>query len=139
MKKNFIVWQKKWETGIKSIDDQHEHFVGLINKTYALNEGGKDKKALGEILTDLTEYARIHFSTEEGYFEDTEYPQTAEHEEKHQELLGKVLKFDQRFEAEEDVSKLVKDFLEFLRDWLDNHLAKVDAKYIPWLTEHGVR
>lgn len=135
----FIVWQKKWETGIKTIDDQHKHFVGIVNRAYALDEKGKDKKVLGEILGELIEYARIHFSTEEGYFEDTEYPQAEEHMGKHQILLSKVLKFSQRFEKEEDVSELVKDFLIFLKSWLDDHLIKVDHKYIPWLTEHGVK
>lgn len=134
----FILWQKKWETGIKTIDDQHKHFVGIVNRAYALDEKGKDKKVLGEILNELVEYARIHFSTEEGYFEDTEYPQAEEHEEKHQVLLSKVLKFSQRFEKENDVLVLVKDFLVFLRSWLDDHLIKCDHKYIPWLTEHGI-
>ncbi len=139
MKKEFILWQKKWETGIKTIDDQHKHFVGIINKAYTLDEKGKNKEVLGEILNELIEYARIHFSTEEGYFEDTEYPQKEEHEEKHQALLGKVLKFNQRFEKKEDVSVLVKDFLIFLRGWLDDHLIKVDHRYIPWLIEHGIK
>jgi hemerythrin-like metal-binding protein len=137
--KEFIIWNKKWETGIKTIDDQHKHFVGIVNRANVLNKEKKNKIVLGQILTELTEYARIHFSTEEGYFEDTEYPQTEEHEERHQILLGKVLKFGQRFEKEEDVSELVKEFLEFLRDWLDNHLVRVDHKYIPWLTEHGIK
>ncbi len=135
----FILWQKKWETGIKTIDDQHKHFVGIVNRTYALNEDGKDKKVLGEILNDLVEFARVHFSTEEEFFEETDYPQTEEHEQKHQELLGKVLDFTRRFEVEQDFSELVNDFLVFLKEWLDNHLVKVDHKYIPWLKEHGIK
>jgi len=135
----FILWKKKWETDIKTIDDQHKHFVGIVNRAFALDEKGKDKKVLGKILDELVEYVRIHFSIEEGYFEDTEYPQTEEHMEKHQVLLSKVLKFSQRFEREEEVSDLVKDFLVFLKDWLDTHLVKVDHKYIPWLKEHGIK
>ncbi len=90
-------------------------------------------------MTELVEYARIHFSTEEGYFENTDYPDTDEHILKHQELLGKVLNFTKRFEAKEDFSKLVLDFLKFLRDWLENHLVKVDHKYISWFKSHGVK
>lgn len=139
MKSKFITWQKKWETGIKSIDDQHKHFVGIVNKTYTLTEKDKDKKVLGEILGELMEYARIHFSTEENYFEDTEYPDTAMHKEKHEELLGKVITFSKRFESNEDVKNLVEDFLVFLRSWLEDHLVKVDHKYVSWLIEHGVQ
>lgn len=139
MKGELIIWQKKWGTGINTIDEQHKHFVRIINQVYFLNEDGKDKKVLGEIIHDLVEYARVHFSTEEGFFEETDYPQTEEHEQKHQELLTKVLDFTRRFESEEDISELVKDFLNFLKNWLDEHLIKVDHEYVPWLTEHGVK
>ena len=137
-KKEFILWNEKWATGIKTIDDQHKHFVGIINRAYVLNEDGKEKNKLKPIINDLMEYARIHFSTEEGYFEDTDYPDTEEHKEKHQELLGKVINFSKRFENEGDVSKLVKELLIFLKDWLDDHLIKLDHKYVPWLIEHGI-
>ncbi len=139
MTEKLILWQKKWETGVKDIDIQHKHFIGLINRAYAFNEGEKSKQVLADILTELVEYARIHFSTEEGYFENTDYPDTDEHILKHQELLGKVLNFTKRFEAKEDFSKLVLDFLKFLRDWLENHLVKVDHKYISWFKSHGVK
>ena len=139
MKKDFIVWEKTWETGIKTIDDQHKHFVGIINKTYALNQDKKSKKKLGLIMADLMEYAKIHFLTEENYFEDTDYPEAEEHKKKHQELLAKATGFVNKFEKKEDVSKILDDFLNFLKDWLYNHLIEVDHKYIKWLTEHGIK
>jgi hemerythrin len=128
MKNEFILWQKKWETGIKTIDDQHKHFVGIINQAYTLNENGKDKDSLGKIINELIGYARIHFSTEERYFADTDYPRTEEHKGKHMVLLEKILNFDNRFEKKEDVfgNALVSEFLVFLKGWLDNHLVKVD-------------
>jgi hemerythrin len=138
-KKEFIVWQKKWATGIKTIDDQHKHFVGIVNKTFLLNSQDKKKEILEKILNELMEYARIHFSTEEGYFEDTDYPEADSHKEKHQILLGKVINFSKRFEAKEEVNKIVEEFLIFLRGWLDDHLVQVDHKYVPWLTEHGIK
>lgn len=135
----FIVWQKKWETGIKKIDEQHMHFVGIINKVYALNEEGKEKESLKIILNDLTEYARIHFSTEEEYFEETNYPDAEMHMEKHEKLLKKVIEFDNKFENKSANSEIIQGLMVFLRDWLDNHLVEVDHEYVPWLTEHDIR
>ena len=135
----FIIWKNNWETGISKIDDQHKHFIGIINKTYILNEGGKEKEALNLILKDLVEYARIHFSTEEGYFEKTDYPEKEEHEEKHQELLGEVIDFSKRFDSGEDVSKVIEELLNFLKKWLVEHMVSFDHKYVPWLKEHGIR
>jgi hemerythrin-like metal-binding protein len=137
--KDFITWKKDWNTGINKIDEQHQHFVGIINRTYILNKSSKDKEILEAILNDLTEYARVHFSTEEEYFDETDYPESNEHKDKHQELLEKVINFNKRFETKEDVSKLTDDFLKFLKDWLDKHLIKVDHKYVSWLIKHGIK
>ncbi len=136
--KKFIVWNEKWNTGIKKIDEQHHHFVGLINRTHLLNLHGKTGEKIEVLLNDLTEYARIHFSTEEQYFVDTDYPGAEEHIKKHGQLLKKVIDFNGKFEKENESSKIAEELLHFLRDWLDNHLIKVDHKYIPWLTEHGI-
>lgn len=138
-KAKFIVWQNEWATNIKTIDDQHKHFIGIVNRAYLFYEDKKNKKILGEILSDLLEYAKIHFSTEEGYFDDTDYPQASMHKNKHEKLIEKAISFSQRFKAEQDFSILVEDFLFFLKEWLDDHLIKIDHKYVPWLTEHGVK
>lgn len=139
MKKNFIIWQKEWATGIKKIDDQHKHFVGILNKTYSLNQGNRKKERLIEIIAELVEYARIHFSTEEQYFEDTEYPEKIDHEEKHADLLQKALKFNSKLLDNDYDPKLVSEFLIFLKEWLDTHLIEVDHRYVKWLTEHGIK
>ncbi len=139
MTKNLIIWNKKWETGIKKIDEQHKKLVELINKTEALNESGRDGEKLKRLLNDAVEFARVHFSTEEEYFEETGYPDTEMHKEKHAELLIKVLEFNDAFEEGENSPKIIGKFLNFLKAWLDNHLIKVDHKYVPWLTEHGIR
>jgi hemerythrin len=139
MKNEFVVWQKKWLTGIKKIDEQHQHFVGILNRAYLINKDKKDKEVLIILLNDLLEYARVHFSTEEGYFEDTDYPDKEEHMERHQALLTKVINFSQRLSAEENSNLVIKELLIFLKGWLDDHLVQYDHKYIPWLTEHGVK
>jgi hemerythrin len=30
------------------------------------------------------------------------------------------------------------ELLNFLRDWLNNHIMKEDHQYGPWLNEHGL-
>jgi hemerythrin len=139
MVNQFITWKKEWETGISKIDSQHKHFIEIVNKTYLLNEEKKQKETLNLILKDLIEYVRVHFSTEEEYFKKTNYPYKEEHEEKHQELLGNVLDFSKRFDRGEDFPMVVKELLNFLKKWLDEHLIRFDHKYVPWLKEHGIR
>jgi len=139
IKKEFIIWNPKWATGISKIDEQHKHLVEVINKAHTINELKKDGKELKTLLNEVTELARIHFSTEEEYFDETEYPETEMHKEKHAELLQRVIVISNKFDKDGNPRQITEELLHFLRDWLDNHLVKVDHKYIPWLTEHGVK
>ena len=139
MKKKFIVWKEKWNTGIGIIDKQHKHFVKTLNKTYALNKDGKEKINFYYILNDLTEYARVHFSTEEGYLERANYPGLESHIKSHMEILNKFLAFYTKFEEKDYSSEFGEELLNFLKDWLDNHLIKIDHEYVSWLNEPGMK
>ena len=57
----FIKWNKSLSVKVKEIDDQHKKLVELINQAYEF----KDSKKLGDILNELIEFTRVHFSTEE--------------------------------------------------------------------------
>ena len=56
---------------------------------------------------------------------------------KHRELVKQVEDYLLLYDKGE-VSLNLK-LLDFLRDWLTNHIQKVDKDYGPWLNEHGVR
>jgi hemerythrin-like metal-binding protein len=65
------------------------------------------------------------------------YPRLIEHQSKHRDLIKQVGEFVARFERGEATVNL--DLMNFLRNWLVNHIQKVDREYGPWLNEHGVR
>lgn len=133
MKKNFIKWEKSLSVGIKEIDEQHKHFIGIVNSVYInINKKGKEIIPIKE-LDDLIEYARIHFSTEENYFKKVGYPYSKEHMIEHEKLTLKVLRFSERAARGENVSLVL---LEFLKDWLENHLKIHDKKYAKYFKEN---
>lgn len=99
-KKEFITWSKKLSVGMPEIDQQHQKFIGLINRTHNLVKEKAKEKELRQILNELTEYARVHFSTEEKYFKEFHYKYEEEHEEEHEKLLIKVLDFNNQFEEQ---------------------------------------
>lgn len=127
----FIEWTKSLEIGIKEIDDQHKELIKLINNTYNL----KKQINVAKILNELTSFARTHFSTEERYFNEWKYPNTTEHMLEHEKLILKVLRFNQLYTKNKQID--LKEFLEFLKDWLENHLKKHDFKYRDYFKEKG--
>ncbi len=133
----FMPWSKDLEIGIKEIDDQHKRLVKLVNQLYVGISQGKDKEYLSKILNELIEYTDYHFKTEEYYFDKFGYPETDIHKEIHRKLVEKVVNFKKKFE--EGSATLSYELLNFLKDWLINHIGKTDKKYGSFLKEKGLR
>lgn len=131
--KYLVKWTKVLRVGIKEIDDQHKHFISIINSVYKNTKkkgsGGKPS----EDITELIEYSKIHFSTEEGYFKKFGYPYAREHMIEHEKLTLRVLRLSERSARGEDV---VLVLLEFLKEWLENHLMVHDKKYAKYFREN---
>ncbi|MCL5268880.1 MAG: bacteriohemerythrin [Bacteroidetes bacterium] len=98
---------------------------------------GKGKEAMGKILKDLTDYTVYHFSTEEKLFEKHGYPESARHKKEHEDLTKQVLDIGRKYNAGEMV--LTMDLMNFLKEWLNNHIMQVDKKYSTFLNAKGVK
>jgi hemerythrin-like metal-binding protein len=133
----YFAWKPEYVFGIKEIDDQHQYFVSILDRLYDGILHGAPREELGKTLETLIAYAVNHFDTEEKYFTEFNYDGAAEHIAKHQELKSKVLDFQQKFsENKVDISE---DLIDFLEDWLVEHLLNLDRKYVACFHKHGLR
>jgi len=130
----YLVWSEKLSMGMKDIDEQHKHFIDIINMTKDAVDAGASREAQKKVLDDLVGYGRYHFETEERYFAKFKYPLAREHMAEHARLLEQVISFYNRFEAGEDVAL---ELLAFLKSWLTDHLQKHDMKYSEYFKEKG--
>lgn len=131
-----LTWSNKYSVGVKVLDNQHAAFLRMLNELHGAMMKGQAQAVVGPLLRKLVNYAREHFSTEERLMETAKYPGLAKHREEHRELTGKIAEFVGRFDRGEDSLNI--HLLNFLRDWLNNHILKEDHQYGPWLNEHGV-
>ncbi len=136
VKEDFMPWGPQLQTGIREIDQQHRKLVGMVNELYRAVQEGRDREFMARLLEELVSYTDYHFKTEEYYFDKYHYPEGQVHKEIHRKLTEKVLAFREKFvQGEANVSY---DLLNFLKDWLINHIGKTDMKYVPFLKEKGV-
>lgn len=98
---------------------------------------GKAKDVIGGIITNLINYTNSHFTLEEKHMSEQKFPGYLEHRKEHQEFVKKVLEFQKNFNS--GSTSISIDILNFLRDWLLNHIAISDKKYAPFLNEKGVK
>lgn len=130
-KEEFIEWTKKMSVHIKEIDEQHKHLLDLMNRAENYLKHGKNGN-LKEILNELIEYIRIHFSTEERYFKEWAYPYAEEHNGVHAKMILSTLEYKDRFDNGEDIAF---DLLMFLKGWWENHIKVQDHKYSEYFIE----
>jgi methyl-accepting chemotaxis protein len=136
-KKQMITWGQKYYIGLQSIDDQHKVLVDLINELYDAFGSNKNKKIIKRVLEELLDYTVYHFGHEEELFHKHGYKESDNHEEQHEKFIERVKQFKTDFEKGNAL--LSFDLIEFLKNWLLNHILKIDVRYVPFLKEKGVR
>mgnify|MGYP001013374245 CR=1 FL=1 len=123
-------WTEKIAVGITTIDDQHKKLISLIND---LNEAMRERKAtevIGKVLQELTDYTVYHFGNEERAFQKYQYPDTAAHLAAHKVFVDKLNELiENNKKGQLGISISV---LDFLMDWISNHILKTDRQYVPF-------
>ncbi|MCK5367822.1 MAG: hemerythrin family protein [Cyclobacteriaceae bacterium] len=133
---SLIEWNERYIFNIREIDDQHKKLVGMLNELYDAHNEGKVIKIMINIIRRLIEYTKYHFSTEEKYFDQFDYPEKVEHKQEHKEFCETVLDFEKKIKNGEVL--LSSEVLSFLKEWLISHLEGTDKKYVPFLIEKGI-
>lgn len=132
-----LEWSNEYSVDVQSIDKQHMKLFVMLNALHDAMKSGTGSKLAPEILKSLVQYTREHFSNEESLMIRAHYPAFASHKAEHDKLTGEVVKMVRDFEAGKTV--LSMDLLEFLRQWLQAHIAACDKKYTAHLQVAGIR
>ena len=134
---DLFVWNRKLVTGLTDIDQQHLKLVQLINDLHRAMKSRVGAAESGRILRELAEYTVYHFDFEEKMFARHGYPGTEDHKKIHVKLVGKVTGYQQDFESGK--AGLSMELMDFLCDWLRDHILKTDMGYVPFMKEKGVK
>ncbi len=132
-----IQWDKSYSVSINSIDSQHQRWIELVNNLHQAMLEGKGKEALDQTLKAMFDYTKIHFSTEEKLMSQHGYGEYAAHKKLHDQFIERVNQLQQRKDSGE--MALTIDVMTAMKDWLINHIQKVDIRYSGFLNEKGVK
>ena len=133
-KKAEVMFEMKPEyyIGIDMIDQEHKQLFDYASEAYELlqEEFTPDKyDKIDAILEKLRDYTVKHFSDEEAYMESIQYKKIFTQKIQHQEFINKLDEFiDQHEKDEENQDEQIMDILNYLTDWLINHILHVDGQ-----------
>ncbi|MBT4790962.1 MAG: hemerythrin family protein [Halobacteriovoraceae bacterium] len=123
-------WGPKYQLGLENIDSQHKILVDLINKTYEMIMSG-EKTVYKEILLELIEYSKMHFTYEETIFEKINYQEKEQHSKAHQDFALEISRLVEEMEKPNTSQEIaLSSLLLFLKNWLIKHILEEDKRYV---------
>ncbi len=121
-----VEWDPSFATGIPSVDEQHQQLIHILNLLAATVETGPTPKQLLDIVAQLADYTRYHFTEEERLMEAMKYPELEEHRLEHQTFINQIELFD--LDAILATEGLASEMLHFLKTWLCDHILGIDQR-----------
>ncbi len=123
-----IKWTPALSTGVTLLDEHHKSIFHWLAE---LEAAAADKRRLLGVysVARLKHYAIAHFAAEEALMKAANYPKLDEHMAEHALFRVKLAEL-QTSTIVQDVSS---DTVEFLKEWLTNHITKTDMAYVPCL------
>lgn len=135
----YIKWEKKFELGVCSIDEQHKRLLVMCNSLYGtiMSASGRSKAgwlpALQETIRETADYALTHFKYEEALMEKAGYPDFIAHKKIHEKFVKEILERVKNFDKASFHTAI--QFVKFLHEWILSHIAYEDKNYIPYVNK----
>jgi hemerythrin len=132
-----ITWNDQLSVNIAIIDSQHQKLVEMINRLHDAMKAGEAKDSLKTIVAELMQYTGSHFQTEERYFDQFGYSDTAAHKKEHADFVAKVSEFKDGLDT--GALTLSIEVMQFLSNWLKSHIKGTDQQYVECFHQNGLK
>jgi hemerythrin len=125
---HYILWTSLYETNVQEIDNQHKKLVALINTLFD-SIAVKDRQAiLNQTFTELVNYTIYHFKFEEDLMLKSGYKGYQNHKKEHSIFVEKINRYMDKLEITDN--KVLLNVINFLKNWLLNHILVVDKETV---------
>ncbi|EAI1019122.1 hemerythrin family non-heme iron protein [Campylobacter coli] len=132
MDKLIPAWDEKYSINDEKIDAQHQKLFELAAKIENAVYKFVQRDELKEILTELFNYMKDHFSNEEDYMQEISYPYLNEHKIMHKNIIHDMSHLIQNIKTTND---LKEKLYTIMSDWLLEHILHHDVMIGNWLSE----
>jgi hemerythrin-like metal-binding protein len=132
-----FTWDSSYSVGVQDMDNEHIKLFGIINSLYDAMKSGKSKEVMEDVFKQLVDYTEVHFSDEEKLMSQHNYPGINEQMAQHKLFVDKV---EENYKKYREGAILISiDIMNFLKDWLVNHIQIIDKKYAEFFNRIGIK
>lgn len=132
-----IHWSDAFLVHIDAIDRQHKGLFQAMNHFYQACRDELNESTIQQRLDELVKLAKQHLQDEEQLMQKANYSQLSGHKQVHVKLLTDLDRLLARFKAKEPGSDM--EIIMFLKNWLIDHIFRVDKQYVSELHTAGIR
>jgi hemerythrin len=130
-----VTWKESYSVGVKALDEQHKKLFVLVSQMHEAMIAGKGRTLVGQVLNELLDYVRLHFSAEEKLLAKYNYPGLDEQKLEHEAFIKKV--DDMKHKMDAGSLTLSIEVSQFLNSWITEHIMGMDRKYGEFLNSKG--
>lgn len=133
---SYLRWTEELAVGINAFDEEHKILFEMINDFYNNLKNQSNKENISALISEIKDYTENHFKHEETIMLRYHYPDYELHKKEHETLSLKVEELENKLNR----GKLILTFeiTNSLKDWITNHVDKVDKQYTEFLVEKGI-
>lgn len=129
----FFQFDDSLKVGNKLIDQEHATLIEYINLLQQSVENEISTKLMQQVIDGLIDYTKTHFFVEEEMMKAYGYPDRDAHLKAHEGFCNRMDQIKTNFE--QTGATISTDMLEFLKDWLTNHILQVDRRLSEFLAD----
>jgi len=132
----YIQWSPDLSVKVKELDEHHQVLIAMINDLHQAMLAHAGREAQKTIVAKMLRYAQLHFASEEKYMSQFAFPGLHSHRAEHDKFTAKAKDLNDRLDKAGFV--LTLEILNFLRDWLKNHIMGTARLYSQHFNQHGL-
>jgi hemerythrin-like metal-binding protein len=123
-----VQWNaQQMTTTVRSIDQQHQELIRLINAVHETAQKRKTGDELMQQLTYLGQYAQNHFAHEEKIMGEHRCPAAGKNKAAHARFLQDYKDLVAQAQQTGPTPQLANSVKEMLAEWLASHICKIDT------------
>ena len=128
-----IQWNDSYAVGHGVLDKQHRRVFEIMNELYDAVQNGNCIEHARKLADEIIVHAAEHFELEEKLMEAANYPGLAEHAEEHRKVRDRAIEY--RDQMLDGTHATAVRMLNFIKDWILDHLVAWDREYVPYISE----
>ena len=133
-----VKWdEKKYDVGVKAFNTHHKRLVDIINLLHSTVDGSNNLNHIAVIYKELLDYTKYHFEVEEKLMLKYKYDNYHLQKLEHSKFIDSLTQSYEKFKTEFYIIELL-ELIDFLGEWILEHILNTDKKYKEFFEKNGV-